>query len=62
VIDEQARQIEHPRHPGDDGDDVEGFEPGVHGLEIPGKCDKLPYRQTFISLNAQQSLLAHPEL
>jgi hypothetical protein len=26
MIDEQPRQIEQPRHPGDDGDDVEGFD------------------------------------
>ena len=29
MIDEQARQIEHPRHPRDDGDDVQGFEPYI---------------------------------
>src|ERR1700741_4798821 len=31
VINEQARQIEHARHPGYDSDDMQGFEPEVHG-------------------------------
>ena len=31
MIDEQPRQIEHARHPGDDCDDVQGFEPEIHG-------------------------------
>ena len=34
VIDEQPRQIEHPGHPGDDRDDVEGFDPKVHALRL----------------------------
>jgi hypothetical protein len=30
MIDEQPRQIEHARHPGDDGDDMKGFQPLKH--------------------------------
>jgi hypothetical protein len=30
VVDEQPRQIEHAGHPGDDGDDMQSFQPQVH--------------------------------
>ena len=42
VIDEQPRQIEHPGHPGDDRDDVEGLEPG--SSMDPGSLDCRPAR------------------
>ena len=35
VIDEQPRQIEHAGHPGDDRDDVQGFDPEVQVLQLP---------------------------
>ena len=38
MIDEQPRQIEHPRHPGDDGDDVQCEQPAVHGRNVVGVC------------------------
>jgi hypothetical protein len=44
VIDEQPRQIEHARHPGDDRDDVQGFEPEIHGY--PPRT-RLSMRSTF---------------
>lgn len=30
VVDEQPGQIEHAGHPGDDGDDMQSFQPQVH--------------------------------
>lgn len=44
VIDEQPRQVEHARHPGDDRDDVQGFEPEIHGY--PPRT-RLSMRSTF---------------
>ena len=35
VVDEQPRQIQQSRHPGDDGDDVQGLDPKIHAALTP---------------------------
>ncbi len=57
VIDEQARQVEHPCHPGDHGDNMQRFHPEIH-LSLPAYA----FKHTFNMRDRRVRQYSMPEI